>query len=120
MKTSFVRCSCYTEGLLAEYDEDDELYYISFLGQGPENFILSWRNRIRHIWKVFVSGRPYSDQVILSKEEARKLIIFFCDNTPHLPTTVDTFTDKELNMVLAKDLGIEFCYKKDKNEIKDI
>ncbi len=34
---------------------------------------VGWRERLRHIWRVLTVGYPYSDDIVLSREDAERL-----------------------------------------------
>ena len=87
MKKVYIQCSCYTEGMLVEFDEDDGLYYVSYLGHSRESFVLSWKNRIRFIYRLITKGRIYTDQLILDKDGWKELITFLGETGVHGEST---------------------------------
>jgi len=80
MKSIYIQCTCYTEGMLVEYDEDVELYYVSYLGSSRESFVMNWKNRLRFIYRLITKGRIYTDQLILNKDGWKELITFLEEN----------------------------------------
>jgi len=92
----FIQCSCYSEGILIEYDDEDSLYYVSFLADSPERFKLSIIVRLRSIWRLLTKGKIYSDQVVLSHKEATALVRFLSD-TGDPKESVKTYTVDELS-----------------------
>ena len=69
----WVRCNCGSEMLCVSWGEDGEWGIdIAFwqMGQGEHK---SWRERLRHIWRIIRRGTPYSDYIILEPDEARAL-----------------------------------------------
>jgi hypothetical protein len=78
IKPLFLRCTCFTEGLLVEVDKEfgsEDLIYFTYwsIGFGDPRG-LSWKNRIRFCWRVLTKGKPYSDMVCLKKEQIHELI----------------------------------------------
>jgi len=71
-------CSCYSEGIAFEYDDDCELY-AALWWQGIERAPLRWRDRIRWCWRIFRTGLPWTDSVILGEKEAVAIKEFLGD-----------------------------------------
>jgi len=69
-RTLTVQCECSNEIILLEHDWDDNLYYLSVYSLTHST---SFWNRVRHAWKVLVTGNPYGDQVVLTQEKAESL-----------------------------------------------
>lgn len=91
MKTIYIQCSCYSEGMLVEYDEEDKLYYISYLGSCKESFVMTWRNRLRSIVRILTKGRIYTDQLVMRAAPMRELITFL-RNTGIETDNIETYT----------------------------
>jgi hypothetical protein len=74
----FIECSCGTELIQLErdpYPKESQDIYMSFFRYGHNgNFPLSLR--LQYIWQIITKGHPYSDCVILNKQEQDKLIKF--------------------------------------------
>lgn len=72
-KEAIVKCSCGSEILMMEYDEEIQSYYVSmydsFGGFGL-------KQKLRHIWQIIRHGTPYSDYMVLDKKSANKLAKF--------------------------------------------
>ena len=65
-------CDCHTHELHFEKDFEDEMWYVSFWQRGYASET-SWVYRLKCIWQILKTGRPYGDEVILSKEDLLKL-----------------------------------------------
>ena len=65
-------CECHTHELHFEKDFEDEMWYVSFWQRGYAEQS-SWSYRLRCIWHILKTGRPYGDEVILNKEDLIKL-----------------------------------------------
>ncbi len=88
MKTTFIKCSCSSEALCLEKDEEDDLLYVSIWerGAGRDNRY-GWLQRIKHCWYVLTKGRPYGDQVVLDRAGRSDLVY----------TLVDSFIVKKID-----------------------
>lgn len=75
MKTTFIKCSCSSEALCLERDEEDDLLYISIWerGAGRDNRY-TWLQRIKYCWYVLTNGKPYGDQIVLDKAARSELV----------------------------------------------
>ena len=74
-KETFIQCACSNECLqLYKFEEDDELYIsIWEMGYSKDNR-LTWKQRLRYIWRIIREGRPYGDQIVLDRTGRSKLI----------------------------------------------
>ena len=75
-KEEFYVCVCGCTAISLSrwiYDPDDTDINISMWARGLSNRNDSWRERLRHIWHIIRKGHPFEDNVILSKEDARRL-----------------------------------------------
>lgn len=61
-------CSCSSEGLSLDVDEDGASISLWRLGATNE----SWKYRLRHIWYIIKRGHPFTDDVILDWPTAEK------------------------------------------------
>lgn len=66
-------CSCYGEGLYIENNKECETIDISFFRRGFSGALLSWRERVRWCWNILSKGTPYTDELMLNMEEAKKV-----------------------------------------------
>jgi hypothetical protein len=68
-----ILCSCSCHALCIESDPDWGLD-IAFWKSGHD-YTYSWRQRLRHIWRVIRVGHPYADSITLdSPEKVQELI----------------------------------------------
>ena len=65
-------CSCHCHQLHVEKDHDDDMWYISMWQRGY-TVETSWRYRLRCIWYILKTGRPYGDEVVLEKKDMIEL-----------------------------------------------
>lgn len=73
----FELCGCKSEVLVLEYDQEigimDLAIYehtISFRNK------MSWFQKLRYIWQVIRYNRPYSDHIVLEKNQIKAINIF--------------------------------------------
>lgn len=66
----YLQCSCHSEVMLFERDDEIDSYYIAIFRQHSDT---SWKYRIRQIWQIIRYGEPYSDNIVLDKEGIEKL-----------------------------------------------
>lgn len=69
-KKVWIDCECGSEGIMLL--KDDGMVELSFFQYGHVGK-LSWRQRLHFCWRILWRGTPYTDMVILSKEEVEKL-----------------------------------------------
>lgn len=68
----FIMCDCGGQAVCIDHDEDQ--MFLSFFEHGAHNDnTLSWKERIRWIWNVLKTGRPFSDYIVIEKEKALEL-----------------------------------------------
>lgn len=79
MNDLYVKCSCHSEGFYINYEEEG-LYYVSFFSLGYRSGELSFWNKLRWVWHILSKGKPFDDQVVLNKEEAKKIADFIRTN----------------------------------------
>jgi len=72
-KSIFIKCACQGEGMSIDYDSNDNHYYFSYWSYGLSSRKLSWLSRLRYCWEVLWKGKPFNDELILTKEEVNKL-----------------------------------------------
>jgi len=81
-KASLFPCDCGLEGIVVVVqDEDDDtnvvgapLIKMAFFGVGSyADGRLSWRNRLRWIWRIIHTGNPFEDMVTLRSNVARNM-----------------------------------------------
>lgn len=76
-KTSFILCDCKSEVLVLEYDDEYNLMELSiYENLSSYSHKMSFWQKLRYIYQVLVKGRPYSDQMILNKEQIKHMANF--------------------------------------------
>jgi hypothetical protein len=76
-KTSFILCDCKSEVLVLEYDDEYDLMELSiYENLSSYSHKMSFWQKLRYIYQVLVKGRPYSDQMILNKEQIKHMANF--------------------------------------------
>lgn len=81
MKTTFIKCSCGSESLCLEKDEEEDVLYVSIWERGAyRDNRYTWLQRIKHCWHVLTTGRPYGDQVILDRSARSELVHTLVDS----------------------------------------
>jgi len=65
-------CSCHSHQLHIIKDDDIDVWYVSFWIRGYVTET-SWRYRLKCIWHILKTGRPYGDEVILEKKDIIEL-----------------------------------------------
>lgn len=70
----FIECSCGSEVLMLQYDEEIDVWYICIFERIGAR--MTWWNRIRTIWHTLRYGTPYGDQIVLRKDEMEQLLNF--------------------------------------------
>jgi len=65
-------CGCHSHELHLEKDHEDEMWYGSFWVRGYQTDT-DWRFRLRCIWHILKTGRPYGDEIILERKDLEEL-----------------------------------------------
>jgi len=86
-------CSCGGEHLHLEWDvmsEDIVTLSLSIWKPHSQNKT-SWRQRLRHIWRILRTGDPYGDQVLLDKPTVDAMVTYLqnvptCNPSPQQPS----------------------------------
>ena len=67
-----VTCSCHSHELHFDKDTEIDMWYVSFWQRG---YVVetSWRYRLKCIWHILKTGRPYGDEVVLEKKDLIEL-----------------------------------------------
>lgn len=81
-KELFLECDCYSEGIKFNYDEDG-LLYISLYQRGFKPRTKTWREKLRWIWQIITKDVPYDDEVIISKDKIKQLVVFANEILPN-------------------------------------
>lgn len=78
----FFHCDCGAEVIYVEKNKeiiDKEKNIIEtnidfcIYHMGTQNHQPTFRDKLRHCWQIFKTGKNYSDYIVLSKERAKKL-----------------------------------------------
>ncbi len=71
----FIDCDCLCELIRLEYDEEDNIVYVSMYERGTKNIGLldDFKYRIRHCWRILKHGSPWEDEIIIGYEQIQKL-----------------------------------------------
>lgn len=76
-KTEFILCDCKNEVLVIEYDNEYDFAELSiYESVSSYAYRMSFWQKLRYIFQVLVNGRPYSDQIILTKKQLKDLSSF--------------------------------------------
>jgi hypothetical protein len=76
-KTTFILCDCKSEVLVLEYDDEYNLMELSiYENLSSYSHKMSFWQKLRYVYQVLIKGRPYSDQIILTKEQLKDLSSF--------------------------------------------
>jgi hypothetical protein len=90
-KNIFIKCECDTEGVFICYDDQTDLFDMSFMSAHPDSFTISWMERVKNAFRLLFTGRLYHDQLVISPEQAKKMVNFLLDNNVH-QETIHTYT----------------------------
>jgi hypothetical protein len=76
MKTveEFISCSCMMEGVYVVKHKEDKETYLAFFKHGINPKRMSLWQKIRYIWHVIATGKPFEDEVVLSQKGLVDLI----------------------------------------------
>ena len=73
----FVACSCRSEVLLIEYQEEYHDWNLAMYQSGVgNNNKLKFRERIRWAWNLLRTGKPFTDEVIFQREDIERIVSF--------------------------------------------
>ncbi len=76
-KTLFMLCDCKNEVLVLEYDHEYDFTELSIYESiSSYGYRMSFWQKLRYIYRILVNGKPYSDQIILNKEQLKDLSSF--------------------------------------------
>lgn len=79
-KTTFILCDCRSEVLVLDHDFEYELTELSiYENMSSYGHKMSFWQKLRYIYRVLVHNRPYSDQIILNKQQLKDLGSFIED-----------------------------------------
>lgn len=73
-KTTFILCDCRSEVLVLDHDSEYGLTELSiYENMSSYSHKMSFWQKIRYIYQVLVHNRPYSDQILLNKDQLKDL-----------------------------------------------
>jgi hypothetical protein len=79
-KTIFIPCSCKSEILVIEYDHEIQLADLAIFEHYTNyGHKMSLWQRLRYCYKVLFETKPYSDQMVLDKDQLKELRVFLYD-----------------------------------------
>lgn len=73
MKEIYIRCSCGSEVLHFEREEEDPMLYVTIFSTSSNLEIKTWREKIRWIWHILRNDKVWNDQILLGKEGMNQL-----------------------------------------------
>lgn len=80
-RIAFIRCSCESEILVAKY-QYNILEISLFDTQSSIKSKRSWYQRLRYILHIIIKGEPYTDQIMLEKNQINELQNFLNNLDP--------------------------------------
>jgi hypothetical protein len=76
-RTTFILCDCRSEVLVLEYDSEYDLIELSiYENLSSYSHKMSFWQKLRYIYQVLIKSRPYSDQIILNKDQIKHIANF--------------------------------------------
>jgi hypothetical protein len=88
---SFFLCDCSQHAIQVEYDPEWGVS-MAFWQAGHEGFTRSWKQRVKHIWRILRFGHPYADAVT-----------WVPGRTQELSDLIDALTDVYDDLVELKE-----------------
>ena len=70
---NYFNCDCGTETLACEVFDEERQFYFSFWAHGRGSWKFSWMDRFKAVWYILTKGHPYTDGIILNREDAVEL-----------------------------------------------
>ena len=74
-RTLFIRCDCHSEVLVIDYDDSFKMIELSVFSSLISSKMSIWQ-KIRYIYQILKYGKPYTDQIILHKNQIDELKAF--------------------------------------------
>jgi hypothetical protein len=74
-RTLFIRCDCHSEVLVIDYDATFKMIELSVFSSLISSKMSLWQ-KIRYIYQILKNGKPYTDQIILHKNQIDELKVF--------------------------------------------
>lgn len=75
-KSLFIKCECLGHGVEIDHTEDgsDDGFTLTFWSCGRYDHTLSWGDRIRYIIHLIKTGKPWGDDVLINKIQAKQIV----------------------------------------------
>lgn len=74
-RTLFLRCDCYSEVLVVDYDKDFSTLELSIFGLHASHK-MSFLQKMRYLYQIIFHSEPFTDQIILQKQQILELKAF--------------------------------------------
>lgn len=68
----FIECSCGSEVLMLQYDDEIDVWYICIFERTGSR--MGWWNRIRTAWHTLRHGTPYGDQIVITDHALQQFL----------------------------------------------
>lgn len=82
-KSLFIKCQCSSHCFEIEREADmwgenneSKYFNLTFWTYGRSNEILSWKERLRWMWNIFRTGKPWSDGIIIDDDQAKQITTY--------------------------------------------
>lgn len=76
-RTAFIRCDCDSEILVVRYDSEfDMLDLCIYETRSSVKHNMTWIEKIKYIYQLLRYGQPYTDQMLLKREQIEELKSF--------------------------------------------
>jgi hypothetical protein len=76
-RTIFIRCGCQSEMLVLDYDGEVDMIDLSMYEIDVSyKYRMSLWQKIRYIYQVIRYGQPYTDQIVLNRDQINELKSF--------------------------------------------
>lgn len=62
----YAECECGGEIVAVQYDKDMDSFYVSIYSL---DWRKGWKEKLKLIWFILKNGHPYTDQVIVKRED---------------------------------------------------
>ena len=94
-REKFIKCDCWSEGILVTKFDDEEQMYFSYWREGINPVKLSFWMRLKLCYLALFKGNFYNDQVILDKEKAMELALWIQEEHDHITEWVREMNKEE-------------------------
>jgi hypothetical protein len=72
-KRLFIRCNCGSHALELTWDEEFGWLEMAQWHYASSSSPLPFKERLRWIWRILTTGKPWTDSVLLDKKEIEQL-----------------------------------------------